>query len=196
MVGRSRVLPAVVLGCGLLAPPAAVGFDDAAQAPGPRAEGRALHAAQRPDGAAPRGPQDAGGRGRRLLQGRLQGREARQDRLRPPVRAHDVPGLEASRRRLLAAAGDARRRDQRHDRRGPDRVLRAGPQQRARAGPLARGRSHGLPAAGDDAAEARQRAGRGQERASRARGQRPVWPGRRGDPRGTLPRRTTPTGTA
>ena len=52
------------------------------------------------------------------------------------------------------------------DRRGPDGLLRDRSQQCARAGALARGRSDGLPAAGDDAGEARQPARRGQERAA------------------------------
>ena len=90
-------------------------------------------------------------------------------------------------------AREARRRGQRHDRHGPDRLLRDRAQQRPGAGALARSRSDGIPAAGDDAGEARQRARRGQERAAANGRQRPLWPGRADAAGGALSRKAIPT---
>ena len=59
---------------------------------------REVHAAQRPRGDPARGPPHAGGRRRRLVQGRLEGRGGRPYRICAPVRARDVPGHEARRR--------------------------------------------------------------------------------------------------
>ena len=70
------------------------------------------------------------------------------------------------------------------------------PQQRARAGPLARGRSDGLSAAVDDAAEARQPARRGQERAPADGRQRALRPGRGGAARRRSIPQTIPITTA
>ena len=54
---------------------------------------------QRPAAHRRRGPPRAGRRDQRLVRRRLEARAARQDRLRAPVRARDVPGLRATSRR-------------------------------------------------------------------------------------------------
>src|SRR5262245_61615642 len=57
-------------------------------------------------------------------------------RLRASLRAHDVPGLEARRRRcpFQDPRSGGRERDQRHDRFRPDELLRDGSVEPARAG--------------------------------------------------------------
>ena len=81
----------------------------------------------------------------RLVPRRLGRRGAGQERLRAPVRAHDVPGLEERRRRqpLRDPAQARRRRDQRHDERRSHELLRGRPREPARDRAVARERSHG-----------------------------------------------------
>ncbi|TMQ15514.1 MAG: FHA domain-containing protein [Deltaproteobacteria bacterium] len=78
---------------------------------------RALPAAERPRGDPGAGSGRAAGRGQRLVPRRLGLRGAGQERLRAPVRAHDVPGLEARRRgQALRDPEEHRGRErQRHD---------------------------------------------------------------------------------
>ena len=71
---------------------------------------------QRPAPDRRRGPPRARRRHQRLVQRRLQARAARQDRLRAPVRARDVPGLEArGQGRAHRPRPGRRRHDERHD---------------------------------------------------------------------------------
>ena len=97
-----------------------------------------------------------------VVRRREQARVARQDRLRPPLRAHDVPGIGARRQdgALLLRPG-RRRHAERHDLARPHELLRDAAQPRAGAGALARGGPHGKPPAGHDPGEARQPARRG-----------------------------------
>ena len=69
-------------------------------------------------------------------------------RLRAPLRAHDVPELEARARGLAlqAARGRRRQRHQRHDRLRPHQLLRDRAVESARARAVARVGPHGLPA--------------------------------------------------
>ncbi len=143
----------------------------------PRPEGRDVPAPQRPERHPARGPHHAVRRRQPVVQGRLEGREDRPDRLRPPVRAPDVPGVRAPRQRILRPARKARRPDQREHEQRPDELLRGPPHQRPRNRPLARSRPDGVPPAGPDAGEARQPARRRQERAAAAGRQRPLRPG-------------------
>ncbi len=71
-----------------------------------------VHAAERPDGHPPRGPQRAEGRGQRLVPRRRRTREAGTHRLRAPVRAPHVRGLRTRQRRRVrhAARGGRRHR--------------------------------------------------------------------------------------
>ena len=80
--------------------------------------------AQRPAGHPARGPHDARRRRQPLVQGRLEGREDGADRVRPPVRAPDVPGLAAPRQRVLRPDREGRRPDQRQHQHRPDELLR------------------------------------------------------------------------
>ncbi len=157
-----------------------------ARADDPRAQGRNLHPAQRPVRDPPRGPHHAVRRRQHLVQGRLQGREAGPDRVRPPVRTPDVPGLGAPRHRILRPAREARRPDQRAHQQRPDELLRGPAHQRPGDRPLARIRPDGLPPAGLDPGQARQPARRRQERAQAAGRQRPLRPGPGADLRAAL----------
>ena len=69
--------------------------------------------------------------GQHLVQGRLEEREDRADRVRPPVRAPDVPGLAAPRQGVLRPAREARRPDQRQHQHRPHELLRDRAEQRA-----------------------------------------------------------------
>ncbi len=93
-----------------------------------------------------------------------------QERLRAPVRAHDVLGREAHRPRAVPDARGhrhRRRRDgQRHDERGPHQLLRGRPLERASHRALARERPHGVLARHPRREEARRAARRRVERAA------------------------------
>ena len=110
------------------------------------------------------------GRGRRLVPRRRRQPGARQERLRPPLRAHDVLGREAHRPGALQdprGHRHLRRRDgQRHDERGPHQLLRGRPLGRAPDGALARERPHGVPARHARREEARRAARRRLQRAA------------------------------
>ena len=87
-----------------------------------------------------RGPPRPGRRGQRLVRRRLQARAAGQDRLRAPLRARDVPGLQArGQGRAHRARAGRRRDDERHDLAGPDELLRDDAVAPARPRPVARG---------------------------------------------------------
>ncbi len=103
-------------------------------------------------------------------------------RVRAPLRAHDVPGLGARRRRraLRAARGRRRVAHQRHDELRPHQLLRGPAVEPARAGAVARDRPHGLPARHARPGEALEPAGRGAQRAPAERRERAVRPGRGG----------------
>ena len=128
----------------------AVGADRASGGGGadvPRAAVRDVHAAERPAGdPEPGSPAAAGGR-EPLVPRRSRQRRARPHRLRAPVRAPDVPGLEAHAARFAFpdARGGRRHRHQRHHRLRPHQLLRDGAVEPARAGAVDRIRSHGLP---------------------------------------------------
>ena len=109
-------LAALVQLAGAAAAPESIGSGDP--------DGRAVDsvhqvpARQRPRGDPRAGQAAADRRGQRLVP-RRPGNEEPDDRLRAPVRAHDVPGLEARRAgdsRLRLLEGGRRRRRQRHDR--------------------------------------------------------------------------------
>ena len=105
--------------------------------------------AERPRGDPVRGSPRAARRRGRLVSRRARARSAGPHGLRAPVRAHDVPGLEA-RARATRTSGCSRAPAQRgvngttefrsHE------LLRDGAVEPARAGAVARVRSHGLPA--------------------------------------------------
>ena len=82
-----------------------------------------------------------------LVSRRPRQRDPGTHRLRAPLRAHDVPGLEARRRRhaLQAARGRRRLRHQRHHQLRSHQLLRDRAVEPARARALDRVRSHGLP---------------------------------------------------
>ena len=108
-------------------------------------------------------------RGEPLVRCRLEEREGGEDRVRPPLRAHDVPGLEARPEEPAFRARRACRRiAQRLDVVRPHELFRdrAVPSSRARA--LARIRSHGVDASRDDPGEARESKGCREERAQSA----------------------------
>ena len=92
--------------------------------------------------------------------------------LRASVRAHALSGLGRRRRERALRARSARRRHaERIDLARSHELLRDRAVEPARARALARGQSHGLAAAGDDAAEARHAARRREERAPLVDGQ-------------------------
>ena len=101
--------------------------------PGRHSEGRVreVHAAQRPAGDPARRPQAADRPREPVVPRRVEEREDRPHRLRAPVRAHDVPGLEERQRRVLRLRREGRRqpargRRQRHDQQRPHQLLRDG----------------------------------------------------------------------
>ena len=147
-----------------------------------------VQTAERPDRDPARGSQRADRRRERLVPRRLGPREARPHRLRPPLRARAVRGLEARQgRRIRHAARGRRRQQQRIDEHGPDELLRDGAVERARPRAVPRIRSHGLPARRRHA-EARGRpARRRQERAPAELRERAVRDGERPDHRAHVP---------
>ncbi len=132
----------------------------------------AIPAGERTAGGPLGGPPPAGGGGEPLVQRRKPQRAPGPHRLRPPLRAHDVPGLGArAGHRAHRARGAGGRLHERLHLAGPHQLLRDAPGQPTGAGALAGVRPHGLPAPGDDAGEAGQPAQRGAERAPLAGGQ-------------------------
>ena len=108
----------------------------------------------------------AAGGGGPGLSGGLARRAPRTDRLRPPLRAPDVPGVhQRCRGRVLGHARPGRRQPQRHDPRRPDRLPRDRPRGGVGAGAVGRGRPDGRHARRTRPARARQRARGGEERA-------------------------------
>ena len=104
--------------------------EDPSRMPVPVVEFTRRAPAQRPAPDRRGGPPRARGRRQRLVQRRLEARGRGQDRLRPPVRARDVPGLaRTSARRstwpLVQAVGGMLERD---DVAGPHQLLRDGAQ--------------------------------------------------------------------
>ena len=123
---------------------------------------------ERPPRRDQRGSFGAGGHGRGDVPHRLPHRAEEPDRLRPPVRAHDVPGLRA--RRQVRARPDRqreRRRAERVDALRPHQLLRGDAVERARAGDVARGRPHAV--AQDHAREPQEPAERRQRGSARQR---------------------------
>jgi hypothetical protein len=137
---------------------------------------RALHPRQRPRGdLAPR-PVGAAGGDERLVSRRQRRRDAGQERLRPPLRAHDVPGGQAHRqgRALQHPAGHRRDVGERHDEQRPHQLLRGGAVASDRDGAVARERPHGLSARPAGRREPEEPAGGGAQRATAALRQRAV----------------------
>ncbi len=129
------------------------------------------------------------GRGRRLVQGRLEGRGRRTYRLCAPVRARDVPGDEARRRgqALRVPAEGGRLERQRIDLGRPHQLLRGRAVEPARARAVARERPHGVPARpARIPRDARQPARRREERAPPAGREPPDGPGLQDPARGAL----------
>ena len=121
---------------------------------------------QRIDLDRPRGPQGAHRRLQRLVPRRLEEREARQDRVRPPLRAPHVQRQRELQRRLLQAHAEGRRdRPQRHDQRGPDELLRERPGLGPRPRPVDGVGPDGPPQGGHHPGQARRAARRRPERA-------------------------------
>src|SRR5690606_16945199 len=105
-----------------------------------------------------------------------QERAGREDRLRPPLRTHDVPGFEERTRHAAYRPRGARGRfDERVDLAGPHELLRDASLEPARTRPLAGVGSDGIPPAGDDPGEAGQPARRGEERTPVEGRQPAVW---------------------
>ncbi len=131
---------------------------------------RKVHASQRPAGHPARRSEAAHGQRQPVVPRRLEERADGAHRLRPSLRAHDVPGLRQREGGLLHVRRDPRRepaggRRQRHDQPGPHELLRDGALFQPGDPPLARVGPPGDSARGDDQGEARQPAGRRQERA-------------------------------
>ncbi len=147
-MGGTSGSPAPSPGPGPCAVPAGMRCDSAnAGSIDPKVTFERYTAAQRPRGdPGPRsqGPDD---RGQRLVPRGLGLRGVRQERVRAPVRAHAVPGLEARRRRqpLRHPQDDRGGHGQRHDQPRSHELLRGGPVEPARDRAVARERSHGLP---------------------------------------------------
>ena len=111
---------------------------------------RGVHPAQRPARDRAHRPQGADRRGQPLVPRRQQGRAARPHRLRPPVRAPDVPGLGEPQGRILRALRAGRRhRPERHHQPGPHQLLPERADHRARHGAVDGVRPHGPPARRD-----------------------------------------------
>ena len=164
---RALLLAASVFALASLTPSAAI--------PAQQDRVSARHASQRPDGRAVRGSLDADRARPALVSRRLEKREAGPDRVRAPVRAPDVQGLEerSARRAHLDDFGPRRPEQRLHDRRR-DGVLGDAAGAGSAARPVARGRSHGH--AQDRQGNVRQRAGRGERGAAAAGGQPAVRP--------------------
>ena len=97
-------------------------------------------------------------------------------RVRAPVRAHDVPGLEAraARHAFQVPRSRRRQRHQRHDRFRPHQLLRDAAVESTGARSVAGVRPHGVSARQARRAAARQPAGRRAQRAASERGEPPV----------------------
>ena len=94
-----------------------------------------FNAGQRLDGDRAHRPQGADRGGQPVVPRRLEEREARQDRFRPPVRAPDVPGHGALQRRVLQAARAGRcHRHERHHQFRPHQLLPERPDHGPRPG--------------------------------------------------------------
>ena len=120
---------------------------DARGSPAAEAELHDDDAAERAAGRAPRGSLDADRPRRDLVPRRLEEREAGPHRLRAPLRAHDVQGLEERRARRAPVVDLERRRpEQRLHQRRRDGLLADVPGAVPAARALARGRSHGVAA--------------------------------------------------
>ena len=143
---------------------------------------REVHAAERARSDPQPEARPADGGGEPLVPRRPRQRSGRPHRVRAPVRAHDVPELEARARRLAlqAARGGRRQRHQRHHRLRPHQLLRDRAVESARARALARVRPHGLPAREGRPGVALEPAGRGAQRAPAERREPAVRPRRRG----------------
>ena len=110
---------------------------------------REVHAAERSRGHPVGGSPAAARRGEPLVSRRSGQRRAGTHRVRAPLRAHDVPGLEARARRLALHAARRRRRAATSTARPTSTARttsRRVPVEPARARAVARVRSHGLPA--------------------------------------------------
>ena len=132
---------------------------------------REVHAAERPAGHPARRSQAADRAREPVVPRRVEEREARPHRLRAPVRAHDVPGLEERRGRVLHLRRAGRRqrlrgRRQRHDQPGPHQLLRDGAVGEPRERPVVRVGSAADADRRHDQGEARQPARRREERAA------------------------------
>ena len=135
---------------------------------------RVLHAAQRIEGGGEPRSNRPGGAGRGDLQHRLPRRAQGPYRLRPPVRAHDVPGLgPAEEARAHPVRLTFRRRVERIDALRLHQLLRGGAVQRPRPDVVARGRSHAL--ARPDSREPEEPAERGQRGSAGQRPQPAAW---------------------
>ena len=110
----------------------------------PAAPGGALHAGQRPSRRPRARPQRARGGGERLLRRRDAQRTGGPDGVRPPLRAHDVPGVgERAEDGARAARAGGGRHVQRLHPPGLHELLRGAARRGARAGPVPRGRPDG-----------------------------------------------------
>ena len=122
-----------------------------------------------------RGPPRPGGRGQPLVRRRVQARDARPDRVRAPLRARDVPGLEARREgRAHRHRPGRRRHDERVHVAGPDQLLRDAAGAPAGARALARGGPDGDAPRRAEPGEPRQPARGRQEREALVLRQPPV----------------------
>ncbi|CAA9328843.1 MAG: Zinc protease, partial [uncultured Gemmatimonadetes bacterium] len=149
---------------------------------------RAVPASQRAQRDPVAGPLHPRGGGERVVPRGIGQRGGGAHRVRPPLRAHDVPGLGEHRRRraLQDGAGGGRHAERIHQR-GPHQLLRGGARQLPGTRPLAGGGPHGLPAPRHDPAEAGQPAQRGAERAAAELREPAVRPGAGNHSRGPVP---------
>ena len=134
----------IIFAC-LAHPPSRALLRRRSRAAGPEAGRRILPPAQRPEGRPPPRLERAAGDRLRRLSRRLEERAGRADRVRPLLRAHDVPGDEERPQLRHPAPGD-RGPVQRLHVRGHDGLFRDGLDRVSRAGPLPRGRAAGVPA--------------------------------------------------
>ena len=172
---RVRLLPRRRRGLG--SPPARGRRAGAARRRGPSAEAAVSDhdAAERAARDPVRGSLDADRARLGLVSRRLEERAGRPDRLRAPLRAHDVQGLEERRARVAHVDHRQRRRTQQrlHDR-GRDGLLADAAGALPAAGAVARSRSDGHAAHRRRGVPARARGGQG--RAADARGEPAVRP--------------------
>ena len=152
---------------------------------------RKIPVAQRAAGDPARGPFHADRGSQRLVPRGLEERAAGPHGLRPSVRAHDVPRFAAPRQRLLRSPAASRRPAQRLDQPGPHQLLGNRAVELPGAGLVDGIRPHGLPAAGHDAGQAGQSAGRGAERAAAELREPALRSGERGAAGGPVPARAS-----